>query len=166
MQLLINGFNVGQELTSLIFIPESTGTAIPVENLAHLDELRMNQVQSNVTKTPCGYGGQQLHRNIYHGWEGHFAFTRHSGALSGLIHSIVDKFQTTGAESYFTIYATILNTAISLGGASVASEYIITKAVFGEHDPGAMNGTEAVTPALAFRCQKARFIDPSAIYSV
>ena len=146
-KLVVNSHNVGTDLNSCILQP-ATGGAYPVEQLGHLKELRAKGEVTPTTITPVIYGGLRLHRNIYHDYSGSLLFERYNGALVSFWNNILQTFQNTGAETYFSIYATVINPVVN-----TTDEYLFAHCVLDMDNFGNFNGTSAVEQGLAFRCQ-------------
>ncbi len=146
--IIVNGFTVGTSLQSVI-LQNDQGQSFPVEQLGHLKDLSSTQEASQVICTPTIYNGKRLHRNIYHDFSGELLFTRYNAALTQLILAIMQRFQTTGQETYWSIYGTIYNDVIN-----TQDEYLYTNAVFDRHNAGKFMGTGEVENSLAFRSQE------------
>jgi hypothetical protein len=145
--LIVNGFNVGTELQHVILSADN-GPSFPIEQLGHLKEINSRQQSSRVICSPVIYNGRRLHRNIYHDWSGELVLTRFNMDLTNLIVGVINRFQQTGAETYFSLYATISNTSVGS-----EDEMLYTRMVLDEHDPGRYNGMSEVDISIAFRAQ-------------
>lgn len=154
--IVVNGFNVGPELTQCI-LSSNLGT-FPVQNVGHLKSIMTKQEATKVTCLPVIYGGLRFHRNIYHDWSGTLNFTRYNGNLTRIIAQIMNVFQQTGAETYWSIYNTINNTAA--GG---QDQYLFQNLVLDEHDMGTFGGDAEVDQSIAFRSQSLTITGSSTI---
>ncbi len=146
--ITVNGFTVGTALQSVI-LRDDQGNSYPVEQLGHLKDLKSMQQSSPIICTPVIYNGLRLHRNIYHDFTGSLLFTRFGPAITRIVLGIMNRFQTTGVETYWDIYATIFNDVLNS-----TDEYLFSRAVFDNHDPGSFQGTAEVENGLSFRSQK------------
>jgi hypothetical protein len=148
-QLLVNGYNVGTELQSVILLANAAGITIDTATLGHLRELSAEQQITTNTITPAVYNGLRLHRNIYHDWSGTLNFDRYNGNLTNLMNGIQQSFQLNGAETYFTMFATIFDTTY------VGQEdlYMFSQVVLGPGSFGSWGGTGEVQQSISWRCQ-------------
>ncbi len=146
--ITVNGFTVGTALQSVI-LRDDQGNSYPIETLGHLKDLKATQQVSEVTCTPVIYNGLRLHRNIYHDFSGSLLLTRFGPAMTRLVIGIMNRFQTTGVETYWDIYATIFNDVLNS-----TDEYLFSRSVFDNHDLGSFQGTGEVENSLNFRSQK------------
>lgn len=145
----ITGFSVGQDLRTLLFIPSNGGGTINANTLGRLMEFNAMPVISELTLTPVNLGGLQLNRNIYHGWTGDISFARYNGNLALLQAAVMGIFQSTGAESYFTIVAGITDST-----AGIPVTYSFVNSVIAQVPVGDFRGSGEVSQKLAFRCQQ------------
>ena len=145
-QMIVNGINVGQEQQLLILSNPVLGT-IPFEQLAHRTEFNAKQEATQVISTPTAYNGLRFHRNIYHDWSGTISADRFNNNFTALILRIMQIFQTTGAETYFSLFTQIANTA-----AGTIDELQFNQIVLDQHDAGKFT-TGKVEQSIAFRCQ-------------
>lgn len=148
-QIIVNGFNVGTDLQSVIITDLTGGATYPVETLGHLTTLAGQQESTPLTSTPVVYNGRRFHRNIYHDFSGRLEFDRYNAALTALVLSIMQRFQQTGQETYFSILATVNNTS-----AGSQDDFLFHQIVFDQHNFGQFSGTEKVGQTLNFRCQQ------------
>jgi hypothetical protein len=145
-QILVNGFNVGTEMSQVVFT-SSLGTFL-TEEWGHMKDFKADQENTEIICTPVAYGGLRFHRNIYHDFAGSISWTRYNSLLSGTMLLIMNKFQTGGGETYWNISSTITNTA-----AGTIDLLLFQNCVFGKHNVGSFNGTSEVENSIAFRCQ-------------
>lgn len=146
-QLIVNGFTVGTEQQQLILSNPTIGS-FPVEQLGHQLEFNAKQESTKVICTPSAYNGRRLHRNIYHDWSGMLRTQRFNANMTQLILRIMQIFQDTGAESYFSLFTSINNTVLN-----TVDQYYFNRIVLDEHDLGKFDGTTGVENSIAFRCQ-------------
>ena len=144
--IIVNGFNVGTELQQIILTSDLG--SFPSSQLGHLKSFKADQEASKITCTPVAYNGRRFHRNIYHDWAGTLTFTRFDATLTALVAQIMNRFQLTGAETYFSIFTQINNTA-----AGTRDNYLFEEVVLDQHNLGEFNGTGEVENSIAFRCQ-------------
>jgi len=144
--ITVNSYSVGTEMQSLVL--QANGQSYPVQQLGHLREFNATQNVTQTTITPVVYGGLRLHRNIYHDFSGRISFDRYNASITSLMQSIAYTFQQTGAETYFTIFATIFNAFLN-----TTDDYLFNNCVLDGHDLGAWTGTAEVQNLIQFRCQ-------------
>jgi hypothetical protein len=149
-QLLLNNYNIGTDLQQVILVADN-GRNIAANQLGHLEEISATQQVTRNTISPVLYQGKRLHRNIYHDWEGRLNFTRFNGDMTSLIQGIMDRFQQTGAETYFTLYCTVRD--LGQAGAQTLDEYAFQRCVLDGHEMGPFTGLAEVKAPLTFRCQ-------------
>lgn len=149
MNILVNGTNVGTELQQVVlFTNANGGVSFPANALGHLKEINARQQSTKVTISPVIYNGKRIHRNIYHDFAGELMFSRFNGDITNLILGIVNRFQSLGAETYFSLYTNIFNSTLG-----TIDEYLFQQLVLDDHDLGRWNGTSEVDVSIAFRCQ-------------
>lgn len=144
----VTGFSVGQDLQTLLLLPQ-VGGSINASSLGRLLEFNAHSTASELVMTPIDLGGEQLNRNIYHGWNGDINFGRYNGNLALLQAAVMGIFQTAGIESYFTIEAVVFDS-----GVGVLNTYSFINAVISQVPVGDFRGTSEVTQRLSFRSQR------------
>ncbi len=149
MQIIVNGINVGTEMQQVVLSSSdpAIGT-IPLENLGHMKSFTADQQSSQIICTPSAYNGKRFHRNIYHDWFGKITVARYNGNMTAMINRIMQQFQATGAETYFSFFTAITNT-----DAGSNDQYTFIQAVIDTHNLGDWTGTAEVDNTLSFRCQ-------------
>ncbi len=150
MQILVNGANVGTDLQNVLFQTTPGGVSFLASKMGHLKEISATTQNTKVIITPVIYNGLRIHRNIYHDLMGEMTFTRFNGDITNLIWNIMLNFRNTGAETYFSLYTSIWNSALPVPS---LDEYQFTQLVFDEHSLGRFNGTSEVDVTLPWRCQ-------------
>lgn len=147
----ITGFSVGQDLQTLLIVPQSSGAPINATSLGRLLEFNATPVISEVSMTPISDGGIQLVRNIYHGWNGDINFGRYNGNLASLMAAVMGIFNQIGLESYFSIEAVVVDSA---SGSQTPTTYTFTNCVISQVPVGDFAGTKDVNQKLVFRAQQ------------
>jgi hypothetical protein len=140
--------NVGTDWQSLILHNNLKGTSYAMETLGHLTEINAKQIVTKLTSSPIIYGGQRIHRNIYHDFEGMFKWDRYGVLFTQLMLGVMTTAQQQGRETYWTLYGSIIDSA-----AGAMDELMFQNCVLDDHDIGNFVGTGKVEQGIAFRCQ-------------
>lgn len=145
----ITGFSVGQDMSTVLFVPKNGGGVINSQSLGRLLSFDANPVISEQQMTPINNGGVRLVRNIYQGWSGDISFGRYNGNLSLLMGAIMGVFNQIGTETYFNIEAVVFNSTVG-----TTDNYTFTNAVLSQGSIGNFGETSRVDQRLHFEAQQ------------
>ena len=145
MPFVINGFNVGQDIS--ISIQDDTGVVVDSSQLGHLMEIDATMEDTELRVIPISNNGLPLFDTLYHGWSGRMTFTRMNGALDNLLTALENNFFNTGRRQKFTLNCTILNRDGSV------DQYVFTQVTLSRGGFGNFRADKEVDQVFSFRAQ-------------